>query len=418
MTEQRRPLEGIKVFDLTAWMVGPWASRYLGALGADVLHVERPGTPLAKLGRVPPMIKGTSIGYLAWNFNKRGLALDLKDASHLAFARALIKECDVFLINMRPGVAERLGLGYEELAAENERLVYCSVTGWGTEGPIAAKQGADTHLQAYSGFWSVNGAEGGRPEYYRHYTQLDASTGNYATQAILFALVGRTRTGKGGRIDVTMLEAASAVQTLGLATAMVRDTDLEPLGSAGRWAAPDEAYECQDHRYIGVSATTGQQWHSLCQALGRTDLAGREEFADIRGRVAHRDQLRAEIAPVIASMPRAYWCLQLDRHAVPYGYLLDFDELRRHEQVRDNEYLVEVDAGFWDRVWTGGSPWRFDRYRTAWFAPPLPGEHTEQIRAEFPAAVAAGDRAAVAAGDAAAVAAGDRAAAASAGEDK
>ena len=392
MTEQRRqPLEGIRVFDLTSWMVGPWASRYLGALGADVLHVERPGTPLARLGRVPPTIKGTSIGYLAWNLNKRGLALDLKDAGHLAFARALIRECDVFLINMRPGVAERLGLGYEELAAENDRLVYCSVTGWGRAGPMAAKQGADTHLQAYSGFWSVNGPEGGRPEYYRHYTQLDAATGNYAAQAVLFALVGRSRTGKGRRIDITMLEAASAVQTLNLATSMVRDTDLGPLGSAGRWSAPDEVYLCQDHRYLGISATTDQQWRSLCQAIKRPDLAEQEEFADTRGRVAHRDQLRELISPVIGQMPRAYWCLQLDRREVPYGYPLDFDELRWHEQVHSNDYLVEVDAGFWERVWTGGSPWRFDRYDTRWFAPPLPGEHTDEVRAEFPAAAAAAD---------------------------
>lgn len=387
MNDQRKPpLDGIRVFDLTAWMVGPWAARYLGALGADVLHVERPGTPLPKLGRVPPMIKNTSVGYLAWNLNKRGLALDLKDSGHLAFARALIRECDVFMINMRPGVAERLGLGYEELAADNDRLVYCSITGWGTSGPVASKQGADTHLQAYSGFWSVNGTEGGRPEYYRHYTQLDAATGNYATQAILFALAGRRRTGKGQRIDITMLNAASAVQSLSLATALTRDEDLQPLGSASRWTAPDEVYLCQDRRYLGLSVTTDQEWRCLCETLKRPDLAERADLAGTRGRVERRTELRELIAAEISRMPRAYWCLELGRHQMPYGYPLDFDELRLHEQVQANEYLVEVDAGFWDRVWSGGSPWRFDRYATRWFAPPLPGEHTDEIRAEFPAA--------------------------------
>ncbi len=383
--QPKPPLAGIRVFDLTAWMVGPWASRYLGALGADVLHIERPGTPLAKLGRVPPMIKDTSIGYIAWNLNKRGLALDLKDQDQLAFARSLVRECDVFMINMRPGVAERLGLGYETLAAENDRLVYCSITGWGTSGPIASKQGADTHLQAYAGFWSVNGSDGGRPEFYRHYTQLDATTGNYATQAILFALAGRKRTGKGQRIDITMLNAASSLQTLNLATAMTHDEDPRPLGSASRWTAPDEVYLCEDRRYLGISVTTDQQWHGLCEALKRPDLAQRTEFADTRSRVEHRLELRELLRPEIGRMPRAYWCLELGRHNVPYGYALDFDELRRHEQVSTNEYLVEVDAGYWGRVWSGGSPWRFDRYSTRWFAPPLPGEHTDEVRAEFPA---------------------------------
>ncbi len=373
------PLEGVRVFDLTTWMVGPWASRYLGALGADVLHVERPGTPLSKLGRVPPMVNGTSIGYIVWNFNKRGIALDLKLSEHLDLARQLIRECDVFLINMRPGVAERLGLGYSELRATNERLVYCSITGWGSEGPLVDKQGADTHLQAYSGFWSVNGIEGGPAEYYRHYTQLDATTGNYAAQAVLFALAGRIRSGRGQRIDVSMLESAAALQTLGMATALTEASDLRPLGSASRWCAPDEVYRCQDGSYLGVSVTNEEQWASFCEALSLEHLRDDPSFRHMRSRVENRQLLREVIVPTMANHPRAYWVLQLAARGVPHGYSLDFDELRMHRQILENEYLVDVDCGFWERVWTGGSPWTFEAHQTSWFKPPLPGEHTEEI---------------------------------------
>ena len=373
------PLSGVRVFDLTTWMVGPWASRYLGALGADVLHVERPGTLLGNLGRVPPTVNGTSVGYIAWNFNKRGISLDLKDPEHLALARQLIKECDVFLINMRPGVAERLGLGHSDLQAINERLVYCSITGWGGKGPLVDKQGADTHLQAFSGFWSLNGVEGGPGEYYRHYTQLDATTGNYAAQAVLFALAGRMRTGRGRRVDISMLESAVSLQTLNIATAMTEGNDLRPLGSASRWCAPDEVYRCQDGNYLGVSVTNDDQWASLVEVLKLQHLREDPAFRNMRCRVDNRRALREIIAPELAKYPRAYWGLQLSAHGVPHGYSIDFEELRMHRQVLENDYLIDVDCGFWGRVWTGGSPWTFDNYQTSWFRPPLPGEHTDEV---------------------------------------
>src|SRR5829696_6167224 len=121
------PLEGIRVFDLTMWMVGPWASMQLGALGADVIHIEQPGVLWSSLGAgVPPTINGTSIGYITWNMNKRGLFLDLKSTQDCATAFELLQACDVFMINMRTGVADRLGLGYDAVAAINPGIVYCS----------------------------------------------------------------------------------------------------------------------------------------------------------------------------------------------------------------------------------------------------------------------------------------------------
>src|SRR5262249_3019545 len=154
------------------------------------------GTPPERLGQVPPTIDGTSIGYLAWNMNKRGLGLNLKEPADVATALEVAARCDVFLVNMRPGVVDRLGLGYETVAARNPGIVYCDVNGWGHDGPMAQSPGSDGVIQGYSGFWSLNGADG---EFYRHYTQLDSSTGNLAVLGVLAALRHRKVTGQGQR---------------------------------------------------------------------------------------------------------------------------------------------------------------------------------------------------------------------------
>ena len=156
------PLDGVRVFDLTLWIVGPAASMQLGALGADVIHIEQPGVdPRTLCAGAPPAIDGTSAGYITWNMNKRGLFLDLKSAADRATAYELIRSCDVFLINMRPGAAERMGVGYEQIASINPRIVYTTVTGWGEIGPMRDKAGADVQCQYFTGFWTTNGVEGG-----------------------------------------------------------------------------------------------------------------------------------------------------------------------------------------------------------------------------------------------------------------
>src|SRR2546423_1573268 len=169
----RGPLEGIRVFDLTLIMVGPWSTMNLGALGADVIHIERPGILASSLGGgVPPSINGTSIGHITWNMNKREMFLDLKSEFDVDIARQLIATSDVFVDNMRPGVVDRLGLSYEALSEINPRLVYCTISGWGTSGPMVERTAADPQVQAFTGFAGNSGPAGGRAEVYRHYTQM------------------------------------------------------------------------------------------------------------------------------------------------------------------------------------------------------------------------------------------------------
>ena len=378
------PLEGIRVFDLTMWMVGPWASMQLGGMGAEVIHIEQPNVLWSSLGAgVPPTINGTSIGYITWNMNKRGLFLDLKSTSDRATALELLKTCDVFMINMRTGVADRLGLGYETVSAINPGIVYCSITGWGESGPMAERPGADGQMQYFTGFWSTNGARGGRAEVYRHFTQLDATTGNYAAQAILMSLLARNRTGRGQRIEVAMLRAAMALQTARIAEYLATDKVAAPLGSAAYATAPDQAFLCEDQEYIGVAVTSEAVWETFCHTVGRPDLLTDDRFRTNATRVAHRDALTAALGPVFRSKPQYYWMMALSRAGVPCGYPMRFEQLRYHPQVAENGYIVEVETSGWGKVWTGGPPWRFSRTPARWTGTPMPGEHTGEILDEL-----------------------------------
>ena len=384
------PLDGVRVFDLTLWLVGPWASLQLGALGADVIHIEQPGIDPSTLGGDgPPMLDGTAVGYITWNMNKRGLFLDLKSEPDRQTAYRLLETCDALLVNMRPGAAERLGMGYEQLRAVNPSLVYTTISGWGELGAMRGKPGADVQCQHFTGFWSTNGARGGRPEVYRHFSQMDATTGNVAAQAVLMGLLARHRTGQGQRIHVSMLRAGMALQSLRIAEHLATGEPHQPLGSAGFAAAPDQAFLCRDGRWLGVSATSEDEWRRLAgalaasEAVGLPPLAEDARFATNRDRVRHRDQLAALLQDAFAQFPRDYWMLRLGAADVPCGYPLTWDVLREHAQVIENGYIHEVLTSGWGAVRTGGPPWTLERTPARWFGTSPPGQHTGEILDEL-----------------------------------
>ncbi len=382
----KQALEGIRVFDLTQWGVGPWASMQLGALGADVIHIEQPNIDWSTLAaNIPPTINGTSIGYIAFNMNKRAFSLDLKSEAHRKSAYDLLKTCDVFLANMRPGVPERLGVGYEAVREINPRIVYCEVTGWGESGPMSALPGADQQAQHITGFTSTNGVEGGRPEVYRHYTQADFTTGNYAAQAITMALLARERTGKGQRVQVSMLRAVSAMQSARIGEFLQSGVLSGPRGSASQATAPDQAFECQDREWIGVAVTSDTEWAALCELIGQPELRGDERFRTNGARLDHRHELADILTKVFGSQPSDYWAFHLERSSIPFGFQMRWKVLRQHQQVLENAYLIDIDTVAWGTVTTGGPPWHLDRTPARWTPTPFPGLHDEEILAELAA---------------------------------
>ena len=378
------PLAGVRVFDLTMWMVGPWCSVQLGALGADVIHIEQPDVEWGSLGAgVPPLIHGTSIGYIAWNMNKRGLSLGMKSPEDRAVAYELLKTSDVFLINMTPGVADRLGVGYDVVSEINPNIIYCAITGWGESGPMQLTPGADTPAQYVTGFATGTGTPDDDDELYRHFTQMDGTSGNYAAQAILMGLVARKRTGKGQRVHVSMLKAGSALQSVRISEYLASGHQPQRLGSASQNTAPDRAYVCADGETLGVSVTSEAEWQSFCEVIGQPELAADPRFSVNADRVDHREELDGLLEPVFAGMVRDYWLRHFNLAGVPVGYPMNWSELRHHAQVLDNDYIVPVETAAWDQVWTGGPPWHLSETPARMFSPPMPGQHTQDILADL-----------------------------------
>lgn len=267
----------------------------------------------------------------------------------------------------------------------NPRIVYCEVTGWGESGPMSALPGADQQAQHITGFTSTNGVEGGRPEVYRHYTQADFTTGNYAAQAITMALLARERTGKGQRVQVSMLRAVSAMQSARIGEFLQSGVLSGPRGSASQATAPDQAFECQDREWIGVAVTSDTEWAALCELIGQPELRGDERFRTNGARLDHRHELADILTKVFGSQPSDYWAFHLERSSIPFGFQMRWKVLRQHQQVLENAYLIDIDTVAWGTVTTGGPPWHLDRTPARWTPTPFPGLHDEEILAELAA---------------------------------
>jgi len=395
----RGPLEGIRVFDLTLIMVGPWSTMNLGALGADVIHIERPGIERGSLGGgIPPYMNGTSIGHITWNMNKRQMFLDLKSDFDVDVAHQLLATCDVFVDNMRPGVAERLGLSYEKLSEINPRIIYCTICGWGTSGPMADRTAADPQIQAFSGFAGNSGAEGGKSEVYRHFTQMDATTGNYATMAILMAMLAREKTGKGQRIDLTMVEAATAVQASRIGEYLATGEQPALMGSGTTTVVPSGAFETEDGTWMGLEARTLPQWQGLCSVLGLSDLAENPTYSTIAGRVAARAEINERLTVKLKTKPSRWWQLKLGQASVPCARIMRFEELMHHPQVTKNHYIEPAETKHWGTVYATGLPWTFSRTPATVLPTSDGGEQTGEILDELAELAAAKEAQATPAG--------------------
>jgi len=255
------PLAGIRVLDVCQLAVGPWATALLGQLGAEVIKVEEPkGDPIRTL---QPYMNGVGTYYTAVNLNKKNIALDLKDPAGLQVARDLAERSDVFVQNFRPGVMERLGLGYAALRATNPGIIYCSASGYGLRGPRSTEGCTDGYVRSFTGFDSINGPPNGRPERFRNRGHIDHISSAVVLQAILAALYARERLGAGQQVDVSMMQATMLYQTSRIAEYFATGTGPKPMGSATTNLVPHQAFPARDG-YIAVGCNMQAEWQALC----------------------------------------------------------------------------------------------------------------------------------------------------------
>lgn len=366
--------------ELTLAGAGPFGGSMLAALGADVIKLDRPSGDTSL--EVPPKLRGLAHLYLAVNGSVRSMVADLKDSHDAALVRRLIGQSDVFLQNVRAGVAARLGLGPADLLKLQPGIVAASISGYGLAGPLAHDACNDPTMQAFSGFASLNGRPGDPPELYRTYAHLDVTAASYTVLGTVLGLLRRKRFGVGSSVGVSLLSGALGVA--GTKVAALRATGERPalLGSAAADTAPHRAFAGSDGHWFTVGVVRPEQWPAFCNVIDRAELAADPRFATNRDRVAHRRALESLIEPVLRKRPASDWIGALQAAGVPSGpvYWDNFAELRADSQVVANQFFCQVQTARRGEIWMGAPPWKFERTPGQVRGAPDPDEHGAAIR--------------------------------------
>jgi crotonobetainyl-CoA:carnitine CoA-transferase CaiB-like acyl-CoA transferase len=371
------PLAGLRVLDLTAYAVGPWAACNLAQLGADVVRVDPPyGDPIRA---VLPRKHGEPTTYMSTSLGKRSMILNLKDPADHRLVRRMAAAADVVLENSRAGTMERLGLGYDELSAANPGLIYCSSSSYGDAGPMASMGSTDPQGQAFSGFASHNGHLGGRPEVLRYVALVDLGTSMQLLNAVLIALAARRRSGVGQHLRTSQMEAAIGLQITRFAEFFASGNPGMPLGSGTRGMVPSRAYLCSDGAYIALTAATDDQWASLCTILtlgsGLSSIGAAE-------RVTRRDEIDAAVATAVAARPAAWWTQVLARHSIPCARQRTLDDKPEElAHIVENGLVRRVRHPVEGTLAVAGPVWSFERTTPQLGDPEPPGRHHDELMA-------------------------------------
>ena len=383
-------LNGIRVLDVTQVMAGPYCAMLLCDLGADVVKVEMP--PHGDASRRMAGARGTdSPAFNAVNRGKRGIVVDMKADRGRDVVRRLVGAADVVVENARPGVMDRMGLGYSDLRRVNPGLVYASISGYGQTGPHGSRGGFDLVAQGVAGIMSVTGEPGG-PPVKAGIPLTDLGAGLFAAIGILAALQHRARTGEGQHVDTSLVEAGVALSVWEATEFFASGQAPQPMGSAHRMSAPYQALACADG-YITIGAANDRLFERLCGLLGHPEWSSDPAYADDTARVANRQALAERIEAVTKLRPRAYWLALFEDHGVPCGPINSYADVFDDEQIAAREMAVETDHPTLGRLRTLGSPLKMSRTPPQPGRPaPLLGQHTDDVLREAgyaPADVAA-----------------------------
>lgn len=370
------PLAGVRVLDLTSSLAGPTCTSILGALGADVVKVERPGAGDEARAWGAPFFPGGSVMFFAANPGKRSLALDLRTSSGREALLRLAARADVAVQSLRPGAAERLGIGPARLCALNTRLVYCSVGAFGAAGPLRERPGYDPLVQAFAGIVSLTG-EPDRPGVRAGVSLVDIGTGLWAALGIVAALHERERTGAGRTVDVSLLETALALLPYQLTDHLAGGALPGRHGTAFPLIVPYEVFETADGGVM-IAAANDRLFAALCEALGLPRLAADPRFATNPLRVQHRDELVSQLARRLRGRTSEAWLDALEAAGVPAAPVQDVAGVAAHEQTRALGILQELGGHL-----VVGPALSADGERPRYHAPPpLLGEHSREILLE------------------------------------
>jgi crotonobetainyl-CoA:carnitine CoA-transferase CaiB-like acyl-CoA transferase len=340
-----RPLTGLRVLDFSHAAAAPFATMFLGDLGAEVVKIEKPrqGDGSRSMGVPMPMLgPKDSDYYVSLNRNKQGIVIDLAQPEGAELARKLAAQSDVVVENFRPDVMGRLGLGFADLRKLRRGLVYCSISAFGSSGPWSKRPANDIIMQSVSGLMSITGEVGGGPV--RIGAPIsDFSSGLFGLSGILAALFARDRFPEGQHVEVAMLEASFNMMCNYIPSVTTLGAKVERLGRGHAQIVPYQAFVCADGEYLMVGAFTREFWWNLCRALDRAAWIEDPKFATNHARLANRGELIGELERIFASRPREAWLAVLDAADVPNSPVLELHDAVNTEQARHNGSIRAID---------------------------------------------------------------------------
>jgi len=374
-------LSDVTIIDLSRVFAGPYCTMMLGDLGATVIKIEQPGKGDDTRHFGPPYVAGESAYYLGLNRNKYSVTLDFSTPKGKGLLLDLVKDATVLVENFRPGTLARQGLSYEDLRAVNPGLIYCSISGYGQDGPYAQRPGYDVVAQAESGIMAVTGEVDGEPQ--RMGAPIaDISAGMFAAQAILAALHVRTRTGKGQHIDISLLESATSLLGNVAFNHLISGAEAPRYGNGHPNIVPYQAFHTRDGSIV-VTCGNDRLYQSLCHILERDDLAHNPRFATNPLRVQNRNDLIPELQEQFLKRDSEEWLATLREAGVPCGAINKVSQVYHDPQIQARGFVWECEHPTAGTIRLPGSPMRLSETPTRLYkAPPLLGEDNERYRAD------------------------------------
>jgi crotonobetainyl-CoA:carnitine CoA-transferase CaiB-like acyl-CoA transferase len=382
MTQDTLPLHGVRVLELTQFLSGPACGVMLADMGADVFKIEKFPAGDDQRNWRRPGDPGLSPNFVIVNRGKRSIALDLRSPAGRQALLRMAESADVVLENFRPGVLDRLGLGDEAMLARNPRLVYCSISGYGPVGPLAAEGGFDLILQAFSGLISLTG-EPGRKPVKPGVSLADVNAGILAAFGIVSAYVQVLRTGKGRRVDTSLLGASLQQTFWAAATYFSTGKVTRPTGTAAAGVAPYQVFQCRDGG-IAIGGVNEANWQRISEVLGHPEWQQDPRFVHAKLRGANQKELEPLVEASLAGDTVAHWMRRFSEAGVPASPVHDIAQALEHEQCHAIGMVADVPAAQGGTVRTLGAPVMLDRQARISPRPaPLVGEHTTEALAAF-----------------------------------
>lgn len=377
---ERGALSGLKVVDFTHARAGPQCTMMLGDMGAEVIKIERPGGEGSR--QWGPTIGGERLDYLSLNRSKRGIVADLKSPEDIQLIRDLVSDADVLVQNLRPGVLESFGLGAEDMLAAHPRLIYCTIGGYGENGPLAEEPCYDQVIQGYCGLMSVTGTQESGPVR-AGLPIADLVTGVFAALAVVTAVYERVESGKGQYVSTSLLESMVSLTSFHAMKHLVLGETSGRSGNHHPIIAPTGTFEAEDG-LVTIAVASEPMWERLCRALDLEWLLDDERFSDNDRRVRNKDALVRALNSRLRERPRRDWVEILRSAGVPSGPVNDIGETLEEPQVRENEMVLDVEHPALGNIPTLGFPINLSRTPLKVRGhPPQLGEHTQAVAEEY-----------------------------------